>query len=178
MGVKFKLRSERFERRLVTRMSTDESPCLKEGANLEQCIVNYVESKLDCKLPWSQLQDRQPNHECQTKREIMDFYELSRNLSRIGTRKMLQTTDCLPPCSTFHYDSTLEAENMLNPHPIPRGLDGELDLSGLFGFFMTANYEEDMEVPAYGMRELVADFGCYLGLSFGISILDISSLFL
>ena len=127
--------------------------------NMWQCIEKYRDSFMNCTLPWHSNNMPQDHPLCQQPEEYEQFLDLK---FRIEPNWIKSIAKCNPGCRRYGYSTTKynwgkkekESTNMT-----------------LYLFYNQYEIPVIDHVYAYDHLNLIADFGGYLGLLLGYSIL-------
>ena len=147
----------------VNHINQDEEPCISDAAavtNMWDCITNYMYSKLNCTLPW--MAKAGDVNLCSSPQEY-DIY-LSEIIGGLGhkTEYIEKVAQCTPGCKRVEYSAKLH-----NTAPDP----SLTDQWGVAIFFAKDKFSVKEQFYIYDTPNLIADFGGYLGLLLGYSLL-------
>ena len=110
-----------LEVKKITRLNTNNNPCeAAEDYNMTACVGHYVAEKVGCSIPHNILYDESLK-QCTAKEDLEQVFFTSNGLKQLRlcfSRKffaiqdelvvltkseLLETTQCLPPCSYYYY---------------------------------------------------------------------------
>ena len=130
--------------------------------NVWQCLEKYRNSFMNCTLPWLSNNMPQGDPLCQHPEEYEQYLDLEAKLEPMFPSKIQSNAKCNPGCRRYGYGTTMY----------------ERGIGGINSTNMTiCLYYNQFEFPvidhvyAYDHLHLIADFGGYLGLLLGYSIL-------
>ncbi len=165
------------------RINTRNHPCnVTNTHSVTQSVNDFISEKIGCHLPWSKNRQRNQIKDCH--RNILRFYFISEYFTRlcdtvmdknnfVDTMNNLNTSHlwdfgCFDyNCETVQWDiakTSLSTENEEDEENVSR-------LS--FMFQKSTPITVLKSSMAYGFSNFVADFGGYLGLLLGASLLSI-----
>ena len=151
------------ETKRVLHMATDSKICIEEDSEKERlgiCLANYIQNKTGCKFD-----------SCRSKAELEAFLNVTDSLSASSERSVYNLTGCAKRCYTEAYDLFL-----LGGHTIKTELTkNELERDFVKAFFITRSTEINIEkdILLYDGNNAIGDFGGFLGLLLGYSILGL-----
>ena len=145
-------------------LDTEEDPCIKQDekdrkVNLWKCLEqNHIASKLNCTLPW--LSDDKKSL-CMKPEEYNSYHTLYYEVMDFDTDKVNKIGKCTPKCLRDEYSirhfQTYET--------------GTQDSWTLTLFFAKDRFHLRQQYYTYDFQQFLADFGGYLGLLLGTSIM-------
>ena len=162
----------------VVYLNQEKDPCKDQAENIKNdiwsCLESHFASKLNCSLPWQSAKNDRKLPVCSHPHEFMQYMETHEGILDFETDDITQTANCMPSCRRVEYSVKL-----FNKLP---GLDPEvyqyLGVDNQFKnalqldfFFGKDRFSKREQYYAYDMQNLVADFGGYLGLLLGYSLL-------
>ena len=163
----------------VVYLNQERDPC-SEQENVKKdiwsCLESHFASKMNCSLPWQSDKNDRKLPVCSSPHEFMQYMETHEGILDFETDDITQTAKCIPSCKRVEYSVKL-----FNDIP---GLDQEvykyLGVDNQFKnalqldfFFGKDRFNKREQYYAYDKQNLVADFGGYLGLLLGYSLLTL-----
>lgn len=131
--------------------------------NMWQCLEGYLDSKMNCSLPWRQKKVSTNKALCSHPWEYDQYYEYMDHLIKYGPSSIKNVTKCIPAC--MRYDYSTKIHKQLNNWEVRSGTV-QIDF-----FYIQYEVPVREHVIAYDIWNLISDFGGYLGLLLGYSIL-------
>ena len=152
--------------RLETHVVDQENePCLDlEPIDFDRCIDDYVSSKMNCTLPWIGKISGGVNY-CSQPGEYDRFWDLSLLILSLSEKEIASMTGCKPSCTRMEYASKhvyTQKRYLLKEKTMT------VNLEYASNRFMTRE-----QYYTYDYPDLIADFGGFLGLLLGHSILSL-----
>ena len=162
----------------VVFLDQEKDPCINaednersDIVNIWPCLEDYIASKLNCTLPW--LSEKPPL--CTNHLGYLQYVEEFVKVMNFETDNFTQTANCIPSCKRVEYSlkhfSTLPD---LEPHMYQYlGVDNAFQNKPLQidFFFGKDRFTKREQYYTYDFQNLTADFGGYLGLLLGYSLL-------
>ena len=115
------------------------------------------------RMPW------QPQYvsgeNCTTKEQLDSYMNRWNGVATMDEVQLYNLTGCQAPCTRWEYSSNTVMRKDMAP---PRGTDPQLKMDV---FYANGNYEEKRQYYTYGLNDLFSDFGGYMGLFLGASML-------
>ena len=140
--------------------SQHESSCSE--VPYDQCMYERLSKKMveqtddNCTVPWFPQQNGTNSSICTKEKDINTTYY-------IAWKRILNTMkDCNQPCRSLVVNTGGRNYRQRN----------ETWDHGLIYFYFSSNAFKSIELPLYPLRAFVAEFGGYLGLFLGASLLD------
>ena len=115
------------------------------------------------RMPWQPLYVSGVN--CTTKEHLDSYMNRWKGVSTMDEVRLYNLTGCQAPCTRWEYSSTTVMRKDKAP---PRGTDPRLNMDL---FYANGNYNEKQQYYTYGLNDLFSDFGGYMGLFLGASML-------
>ena len=151
----------------TTYIDMENEHCLSEKAilnqNLWQCLESYLDSTMNCRLPWRPKQIPQDLASCSHPKEYDQYYKNMAHLIKSGPNSIMNITRCTPGCN--RYDYTAKLYKQWSYEGATSGIM-EIDF-----FYHQHEVQVREHVYAYDFWNLISDFGGYLGLLLGYSLL-------
>ena len=170
VNVEYEIMSEE-----VTYMTKENEHCRKycESYDFDGCISNYMISKMNCTLPWVSENLANSLPPCMHPGEYDLYKILTRILQLTNEEMVFKYTGCMPCCSRNEIHSKLVArDNNIEKSPFYSSLYHlEQDYVIMRFFYASNKITSKEEYYTYDTSNLIADFGGYLGLLLGYSIL-------
>ena len=149
-------------------VSTKYEPCLPPpGINKTQCMYNYLEHKLGCKLPWSSrgADNSSRSRLCDQPKDLKKFVNMYANFNDTDVEKF----GCLEEnCRQVRWDRIWTEDDIAPPDKFGNPT-AKLQL-GFQGNIPTTFVKHSF---SYTFANFAADFGGYVGLLLGASILSL-----
>ena len=149
-------------------LDTEDDPCIKEDekVNLWECLEqNHIAAKLNCTLPWLS-DDKKPL--CTKPGEYNNYHSLYSKVMNFDTDQVNKVGKCSPKCLRDEYSlrhwQTYET--------------GTEDAWTLAVFFAKDRFHLRQQYYTYDFSQFLADFGGYLGLLLGSSIMGFYDTFM
>ena len=125
---------------IIKNIPTENDNCLVFKArmeNLGQCVDNFVENSIQCKLPWNK-NTKSQFETCQTVSQYDKFDELTSNLTNEGGLHLKLHTNCNSLCKYEKYKLQPQISRILKRSEF--GVEN-LNLKGTFlSIFQTCEY--------------------------------------
>ena len=135
-----------------------------EGVNILECWERYIDSTLNCTLPWRTNEFPPKKSLCSHKWEYNDYLANCHKYSE--PHALRNIAKCNPGCKRYEYTTKLFRKAAL------RDLDKNTSNMLMLDFFLLQHHIPVREhVHDYDALNLVSDFGGWLGLLLGYSIL-------
>ena len=149
----------------VNYVDQENEPCISKEDNVKDlwpCITDHLYSKLNCTLPWVAEKENKSGNLCSLPEEHDLYHATIINGMHQNSEYIEKVAKCIPGCNRTEYSAKL-AYNGHDP-----------TISDKWKF--TMNYVKDKfpvkeQFYIYGIENLIADFGGYLGLLLGYSLL-------
>ena len=139
--------------------------CLEDNSMyFKDCMDEFISQQLKCNLPWASNRIFKEDEECMTEEALKLFRNLSMNMESEDVRAKIQKKGCF-------LENCKETTWIKNPYEYGRG-----DKKMVFLMHLPSNTKvlERKEVHIATFNTFVADFGGYLGLFLGASILSLT----
>ena len=147
----------------IQHINQDNAPCISDKTaviNMWDCIKEDMYSKLNCTLPW--MAKAGDVNLCSSPQEYDIFFsEMDEGFSH-NTEYLEKVAKCTPACKRVEYSAKLH-----NTWPV-EALTDQWILAILFAKDM---FPVEEHFYIYDAPNLIADFGGYLGLLLGYSLL-------
>ena len=144
----------------------DNHPCVDfEPVDFDKCIDDYVSSKINCSLPWIKKNASGVLPYCSQPEEYGHFWDLSLLILSSSEKDISSRTGCKPSCTRMEYASKhvyTQKRYLLKEKTMT------VNLEYASNRFMTRE-----QYYTYDYPDLIADFGGFLGLLLGHSILSL-----
>ena len=98
-------------------LPTEQSPCVTEEElkddlfkeKVDQCLLNYYEKHLNCKLPWNKKSNI--SNLCETEEEFDTYWNLAYNMTlEVTESEVYAKTGCKARCRKYIYSHKLIAD--------------------------------------------------------------------
>ena len=135
----------------------------------KDCINDFIAEQLNCKMPWANYHGKDTLVICQGKEKFQDFRNISRSISFMPLRNQLENKGCLKPnCVTYkwlkEYQSTWAWQTPRNETKL------------MFPISYNTKTIIRKEIKLADFSTFMVDFGSYLGLYLGASVLSLSEI--
>ncbi len=174
-------------------LNRKEFPCQEDPEyNIQQCLEDYVETKVRCKSPWDQFPSAQnvviclfalplatviivsdtlfQTKKCKSMQELDALRQIHVDLYTMNAYEFRMYTGCLRPC--MHQTFTFNRRTMVSKafhSSIPAGENFTVVSIGLY----SANERNVTETYLYSETNLVGEVGGAMGLFLGISLVTV-----
>ena len=129
------------------------------------CLFEYIQDTIQCKINWN-LTTNDPL-QCPMDFDLKEYLDLLLFLQHSSIKNITEVTGCLPKCKYTYYKYK-EQENEI--------IDWKTDwISSFYLMPTSSDITKAAEQYEYGVSDLFSDFGSYLGLFLGWSLLSISN---
>ena len=163
----------------VVYLNQEQDPC-DEQENVKKdiwsCLESHFASNMNCSLPWQSDRNERKLPVCSNPHEFMQYIESHEELLDFETDNITQTANCIPSCKRVEY-SVKQFSNLpgLDPEVYQYlGVDNQFQNALQLDFFFGKDrFSRREQYYAYDKQNLVADFGGYLGLLLGYSLLTL-----
>lgn len=157
------VRRFKVSKKIVESLSRGEEPCDPHNRQeVVPCVLDYVARNMSCLLPWYQKEEFSHKPPCQSEEDFEHFALLDSKLQALDIRSLLRTTGCRRNCRYGQYEARLTLEYALPENQTSTNIRIQATRS-----IVTV----ETEVLMYDLQQFVADFGGYLGLLLGASVL-------
>ena len=149
----------------VHHINQDTEPCISEEdkvIDIWKCMTDHMYSKINCTLPWVAEAKDKDVHLCSSPAEYDLYHATIMRGVYINTDYIEKAAKCTPGCKRTEYSAKL-LYSMKDPT-----LSEKWRLSFVF---MKDKFPVKEQFYIYGTANLIADFGGYLGLLLGYSLL-------
>ena len=154
-----------FSVAVVESINKPNEPCTEDlQFSFTKCLLDYVQTKNNCKIDWRNV-TTDPTF-CPLDFNLNAYHNTLMNLQTASVANVTKTTGCLPKCKYTKYEfEMLTSENV----------NWKTDwISSFYIGPKSQSYISVKEYYQFGNEDLLADFGSYLGLFLGWSVLSIS----
>ena len=114
-------------------------------------------------MPWQPPNVRGEN--CTTPEQLETYMNNWKLIFTMDEGDLYELTGCQAPCSRWEYSSTTVLKK---DSETPRGTSPSLNMDM---FYPNDNYQEKQQNYTYGLNDFFSDFGAYVGLFLGASML-------
>ncbi len=135
---------------------------------MDDCLDDYIESQLNCSLPWRREMNETDNVGlCDQPWQLELYLNLSKELMVQGENKLASTTGCETSCVRDNFVSSMVSSSE------SRATDSSVTKSTLElrWEYDQADFPVKKQYLTYDGNDFIADFGGYLGLLLGHSLL-------
>ena len=162
-GVQHEYEVYRLETHVVDQ---ENEPCLTlEPVDFDKCIDDYVSSKMNCTLPWIDNTISAGLPFCSQSEEYDRFWNISLMILSSSEKDISSMTGCKPSCTRMVYASKhvyTQKSNVLTEKTMTVTLE-----------YASNRFLTREQYYTYDYPDLIADFGGFLGLLLGHSILSL-----
>ena len=169
-----------LEKSVIKIISTEENPCYDPDVARKDTLTGCIESfivaeRLGCKPPWFSNDSYTNLRTCGGDEDFRAFLDISTDLENTKESDVLRMTGCKRPCVREDYELKLkfrgtEHVSRKTINDMVTGRDGFVRIAF---YFSKGTFQVKEEIVMYGLGDLVADVGGYLGLLLGASIFAI-----
>lgn len=140
-----------------------DEPCINDESNFDICVDGYISSQMNCNLPWNSKNNSPELPLCSNPEDYELFWNLSMTILKSSEGDISRLSDCKPSCNRKEFSSKqLAVKKAGSTEGSPLNLQ----------FHYASNHIAIKEqYYTYDFYNLIADFGGYLGLLLGYSIL-------
>ena len=149
----------------VHHINQDNEPCISEHdkvMDLWACITDHIYSKINCTLPWAEEANDKDVHLCSSPEEYDLYYAAVMEGMFYNSEYIEKVAKCTPGCKRTEYSAKL-VYSIKDPTLSEKW---RLNI-----FFAKDKFPLKEQFYIYGTTNLIADFGGYLGLLLGYSLL-------
>ena len=146
-------------------LNTKNNPCkTNNDIKLTDCVNQVYEKELGCKLPW--LYNKDITHGiCKSQEKFKQFWNMTIHAGKKSMEEKLENHGCLiSNCKISKWQQISSNE-----------ISGDFESDIQFRYFLPARsrvtFYQDIRI--YDENDFIADFGGYIGLMLGLSILTI-----
>ncbi len=142
----------------------------KNGQVFEPCLDKFMLQKVGCRLPWlrNNVSGHEQHRECDKPEDLDRYIQVQKTLSDLDTQKELEDFGCLMSNCIFDQWQPLYQETKTN-----KVAPGSNQAKFLLELSKKDCLQTTKQILIYGFGNFVADFGGYLGLLLGASLLSI-----
>ena len=149
----------------IHNLNTKNKPCNnKNDIKLTDCVNQVYEKELGCKLPW--LYNRNiSNNICQSQEKFDQFRNMTIHAGKKSMQEKLENHGCLiSNCKITKWQEVTRNE-----------IFGDFKNKMEFRYFMPARSKVTIyqDIRIYDENNFIGDFGGYIGLMLGLSILTV-----
>ena len=149
----------------VNYVSRDQELCIAEddlATNLWECITEHLHSKIGCILPWNLKKANVTNgHLCSSEEDYLSYHKKTIGWMNTKSEFIENNLKCTPMCNRMAYSAKLVYTQKLR----------KVDEFQLKIYYAHDKYPIKTQFYMYSTSNLIADFGGYLGLLLGYSLL-------
>ena len=153
----------------VNYISQTNEPCISEQGkvmDLWECMTDYIYSKINCTLPWTKEAEKKHMKLCSTPEEYDQYSAGIKNAFYRKSDYIENTAKCIPGCKRNEYSVKLAYSDKYSDKD-----SSKLDQFTLRIYFPREKFMIKNQFYIYSTSNLIADFGGYLGLLLGYSLL-------
>jgi hypothetical protein len=127
-----------------------------------KCMFDYIERTMNCNISWNSVDQSL----CPMNVNLKKYQEILLYLQQASFNNLMKETGCVPKCKYDMFEFEEEASE---------NVDWKADwISSFYLMPKSASLKVIEEKYEYGYSNLLADFGSYLGLFLGWSLLTIT----
>ena len=148
----------------VYHINKENDPCIPEKENVENmwdCITDHIYQDMNCSLPWSY---KKTAPLCSSPGEYDTYHTRTTTALNFDTGDIEKAIHCIPACKRIEYSTKLERV-LKEEHRIT---DDKLEIQI---YFNRDKFPVKEQYYIYDGANFIADFGGYLGLLLGYSLL-------
>ena len=163
--ISFPINSNLGQQEVTSRLKKSKFNCHEDNSNKQaECLNEYYALKLNCTLPWIASKRPQNRAKCQGRKKFTEFRNLSMSIGNSRDIGELEKKGCLMPnCKQRTWQIQYGQKNK------PHGQNNtELQLS----FPHSSKVLIRNEINLYTVSSFFADFGGYMGLLLGESLIS------
>ena len=145
-------------------ISQDHEPCISDEdseTDLWECMTEHMYSKINCNLPWALKKNDKDIHLCSSPKEYQSYSAITMGGLYHKSEYIEKVAKCTPRCKRMEYSAKLAFTSRLYG----------LDEWTLRIYFAKDKFPVKQQFYIYNTANLIADFGGYLGLLLGYSLL-------
>ena len=136
----------------------------KQQVDMQKCLEDYIASQMDCALPWLAKKGLPGNGvSCQYPEEYDRYVQLYNEVINFDSGSISSIANCIPSCKRHEYS----VKHMLT-YEHKRLMKNSTTVHFFFG---KDRFTVRKQYYTYDFQNFLADFGGYLGLLLGYSIL-------
>ena len=157
----------------VNHINQGNNPCIEEKNNrtdIWDCITDHMYSTMNCTLPWKM---KTSDPLCSFSEEYDIFWSETMNALSHTTNYIEKVAKCIPGCRRLEYSAKLQGSGQIEFTSAAQA-SGKTDYSDeieLQLYFAKDKFLVKEQFYIYDIADLLADFGGYLGLFLGYSLL-------
>ena len=163
LGTKMEIIGQ-FQYGKLEMINKDDTCTHDKDYSFTRCILNFIERETRCVINWNEpTSDKDTcsqNIDLRKYKDLFDFIKLS------SSSNLSQVTGCKPKCKQTTYKYIEEEKGPLN---------NSQWVSSMYLLPQEATTTHVTEKYEFGLSNLIADFGSYIGLFLGWSFLSMSS---
>ena len=146
----------------VIHINQENNPCILEKdkmKNIWDCITEQIYQGMNCSLPWS---SKKVGPQCSLPEEYNSYYARTVNALMLDADHIEKALHCTPACKRIEYSAKPFA--ILKDPTMTDKLEVEM-------YFAKDKFPVNEQYYIYDGTTFIADFGSYLGLLLGYSVL-------
>ena len=152
----------------------DSENCIKCYSNNEvdfdQCFLDYISSQMNCTLPWTTSNASLEIPPCMYPGENKQFMDMATLIYALDEEQIYKKTGCMPCCTRNEISAKLVDTDIIGKNHAYYQ-EGMGNNAIMMFYYANNKIRVKEEYYTYDISNLIADFGGYLGLLLGYSIL-------
>ena len=158
----------------VTYIGRDSEHCIEcyntAEVDFDHCFLDYISSQMNCTLPWNTSSASLEIPLCMYPGEHEQFMDMAAVIYALDEEQIFKKTGCMPCCTRNEISAKLVDTDIIgkNHYYYHEGME---NYAIMMFYYANNKIRVKEEYYTYDMSNLIADFGGYLGLLLGYSIL-------
>ena len=160
----------------VTYIAKDNEHCNEcyniNEVDFDHCFLEHVSSQMNCTLPWKTLNASLETPLCMYPGENKHFMNIVPLIYGLDEETIFKVTGCMPCCTRNEISAKLVSTDIIDKNHQYYYKDVDNYLIMMF-YYANNKIRVKEEYYTYDISNLIADFGGFLGLLLGYSILGL-----